>query len=124
MPPLIFGKCGVPSSEHSTARLPPHSVPRASTPSRPASVRKPMASSEPSIASRKQSRVISSTPPSLSARPKSSQAIGPAQLVCLVWASSASCSAVTSLRPTQRVPRSTLRAIRVQSIRSSSRVRP
>ena len=47
MPPLMRGKCGVPSSELTTQRLPPQSVPRTSRPSKPASVRKPTASSSP-----------------------------------------------------------------------------
>ena len=101
-------------------KLPPHSVPRACRPSKPGSVRKPTASSSPLIASAKQACVTSST----ASRPKSSQASGPAQVTPFSWASRPSCRAVTSLWPTQRVPRSTLRATSFQSMRSSSRVRP
>ena len=79
-PPLTRGQCGVPSSEHSIARLPPHIRPRVSRPSKPASVRKPTASSAPVIASAKQSGVTSSS----SARPKSSQASGPHQVGAFV----------------------------------------
>ena len=46
-------------------------------------------------------------------RPKSSTASGPAQLPAPVCASRPSCSAVTSLWPTQRVPCSTLRAMQL-----------
>ena len=97
MPPLMRGQCGVPSSDSSTHRLPPHSVPRACRPSKPASVRKPMASSSPRIASAKQASVMSSTPPCSGVRPKSSQASGPAQVGRCVWASTASWKAVWSL---------------------------
>jgi hypothetical protein len=121
-----FGQCGVPSSELCTiARLPPQSVPRTSRPSKPASVRKPTASSSPDIASVKQPtrHLVDAAGGVGAAEVVAGHRALPAA-VAPVCASRPSCSAVRSLWPTQRVPCSTDRASSGQSMRSSSRVRP
>ena len=59
-----------------------------------------------------------------SAAPKPSHKAGPAQVTLWERASKPSCSAVKSLNPTQRVPRSTERAISRHGRLGSRRVRP